>query len=70
MKLACKSITTLKILRGGDITEDKQLVSEITDDIMSAETTEEIEAVLARLDANQGSRISFAKVEQLRSARL
>ena len=58
--------STLKILRGGDITEDKQLVSEITDDIMSAETTEEIEAVLARLDANQGSRISFAKAEQLR----
>ena len=53
--------STLKILRGGDITEDKQLVSEITDDIMSAETTEEIEAVLARLDANQGSRISFCQ---------
>ena len=58
--------STLKILRGGDITEDKRLVSEITADIMSAETTEEIEAVLTRLDANQGIRISFAKAEQLK----
>ena len=57
---------TLKILRGGEVTEDKRLIAEINADIMSAETTEEIEAVLVRLDAKQGIRIGYPKAEQLR----
>lgn len=58
--------STLSRLRGGDIIDDNALIAEINADIMSAETTEEIEAINQRLDANQGKRMSFAKAEQLR----
>ena len=58
--------TTLSRLRGGNIVDDNALIAEINTDIMSAETTEEIEAINQRLDANQGIRIGFTKVEQLR----
>ena len=58
--------TTLSRLRGGNIVDDNALIAEINADIMSAETTEEIEAINQRLDANQGIRIGYPKAEQLR----